>query len=141
MALTMRDDLRRGIASAAIFLMAAGVHHPALADDAAATAPPPVGQTQCCTTLDDVRVQIDRIDAQIVALMAERGTYVAAAGRFKPSVAAVHDGARVERIIVRVRQLAAAQTLSPDIAEATYRAMISAFTDYEKRLVGERPAP
>jgi isochorismate pyruvate lyase len=98
---------------------------------AAAEAPP----RACCASLEEVRTNIDRIDAEILELMAERGTYVAQAAKFKPSAAAVHDGARVERIIVRIRGLAAEHGLSPDVAEATWRAMIAAFTDYEKTLV------
>jgi isochorismate pyruvate lyase len=94
--------------------------------------------TPCCTSLDEVRANIDRIDAAMIALMAERGKFVAEAGRFKPTVASVHDGARVERIIVRVRKMAAEKKLSPDVAEATYRAMIAAFTEYEKDLVAKR---
>jgi isochorismate pyruvate lyase len=97
----------------------------------AAEAPP----STCCASLEEVRMNIDRIDAEILELMAERGTYVAQAAKFKPSAAAVHDGARVERIIARVRAAAAERGLSPDVAEATWRAMIAAFTDYEKTLV------
>jgi isochorismate pyruvate lyase len=91
--------------------------------------------TPCCASLEEVRTNIDRIDAAIVALMAERSRYVGEAARFKPDAARVHDGARVERIIDRVKQLAAAGGLPPDVAEATFRAMISAFTEYEKTLV------
>jgi isochorismate pyruvate lyase len=106
----------------------------ARADDRTAAA------TACCESLQQVRENIDRIDAQMIALMAERGRFVAEAGRFKPTVAAVHDGARVERIITRVRAMAAEKNLSPEVAEATYRAMIAAFTEYEKALVAKRPA-
>ncbi len=91
--------------------------------------------TPCCASLEEVRTNIDRIDAAIVALMAERSRYVAEAARFKPDAARVHDGARVERIIARVKQLAAAGELPPEVAEATFRAMIAAFTEYEKTLV------
>lgn len=112
---------------------------PSHAQDAA---PGSAASAACCATLEQVRGNIDRIDAQMIALMAERAQYVAEAGRFKKDVASVHDGARVERIIVRVRAMAAERKLSPDVAEATYRAMIAAFTDYERRLVEQRgPLP
>ncbi len=108
----------------------------ARADDAA-THPaywgsPSVDGGKCCTTLMRVRDNIDRIDHAIVALIAERGKYVAEAGRFKPDPAAVSAPARVDAIIVKVRADAEAQGLDPTVAERTYRAMIAAFEDYER---------
>ena len=79
-----------------------------------------------------MRDNIDRIDHAIVALMAERGKYVAEAGRFKPDPAAVSAPARVDAIIAKVRADAEAQGLDPTVAERTYRAMIAAFEDYER---------
>ena len=93
---------------------------------------PSVDGGRCCTTLTQVRDNIDRIDHAIVALMAERGKYVAEAGRFKPDPAAVSAPARVDAIIVKVRADAEAQGLDPTVAERTYRAMIAAFEDYER---------
>jgi len=87
---------------------------------------------KCCARLADVRVHIDRIDKQIVALMAERGQYVAEAGRFKADPAAVSAPPRVETIIVKVKELARADGLAERVAERSYRAMIAAFEDYER---------
>ena len=64
--------------------------------------------------------------------MAERGQYVAEAGRFKKDPAAVSAPARVEAIIAKVKAQAAADGFSPEVAERTYRAMIAAFEDYER---------
>jgi isochorismate pyruvate lyase len=87
---------------------------------------------KCCASLTDVRSNIDRIDRQIVALMAERGQYVAEAGRFKADPAAVSAPARVEAIIAKVKELARADGLAESVAERSYRAMIAAFEDYER---------
>jgi isochorismate pyruvate lyase len=118
---------------AALLLFASG----AARAEEAATHPaywgsPSVDGGKCCTTLMQVRDNIDRIDHAIVALMAERGKYVAEAGRFKPDPAAVSAPARVDAIIVKVRADAEAQGLDPTVAERTYRAMIAAFEDYER---------
>jgi isochorismate pyruvate lyase len=118
---------------AALLLLASGA---ARADDAA-THPaywgsPSVDGGKCCTTLAQVRDNIDRIDHAIVALMAERGKYVAEAGRFKPDPAAVSAPARVDAIIAKVRAEAEVQGLDPAVAERAYRAMIAAFEDYER---------
>ncbi len=120
-------------AAALAILVASGA---ARADDAA-THPaywgaPSVDGGKCCSTLAQVRDNIDRIDHAIVALMAERGKYVAEAGRFKADPAAVSAPARVDAIIAKVRADAEAQGLDPTVAEKTYRAMIAAFEDYER---------
>jgi isochorismate pyruvate lyase len=88
----------------------------------------------CCETLGEVRSNIDRIDRQIVALIAERGSYVREAARFKANPAAVEDKARVEQIITKLRGLAAEDQAPPDVVEATYRALIAAYTEEEKKV-------
>jgi chorismate mutase len=95
----------------------------------------------CCATLREVRGNIDRIDHEILALIAERGSFVHEAARFKPDPVSVDDPQRVEQIIAKARGLAAQNQLSPDVAEATYRAMIAAFTAEERRLVEQQSAP
>lgn len=107
----------------------------AYADDANSPAywgHPTVNGGQCCATLGEVRANIDRLDRQIVAALAERGKYVAEAGRFKKDPAAVSVPARVDAIIARVRKIAEEDRLAPEVAERTYRALIAAFEDYER---------
>ena len=99
---------------------------------------PSVDGGKCCASLAEVRANIDRIDREIVATMAEREKYVAEAGRFKKDPAAVSVPARVEAIIARVRKMAEADGLSPEVADKTYRAMIAAFEDYERAEWGNR---
>jgi len=79
-----------------------------------------------------VRDNIDRIDRQILALMAERGKYVAEAGRFKANPAAVSAPARVEAILVKVKAIAREDGLAESVAERSFRAMIAAFEDFER---------
>jgi len=91
----------------------------------------------CCQTLGEVRTNIDRIDHQIVALIGERGGYVREAARFKANPAVVEDKARVEQIIARLRALAVEDKAPPDVVEATYRALIAAYTDEERKVSAE----
>jgi isochorismate pyruvate lyase len=102
------------------------------ADQTAYWGTPSVDGGKCCQTLGEVRDNIDRLDRQIVAFMAERGKFVAEAGRFKKDPSAVSAPARVEAIVARVRGMAAQDGLAPDVAEKSYRAMIAAFEDYER---------
>ncbi len=86
---------------------------------------------QPCTSLDEVRVQIDRLDRAIVELLAERGQYVRQAAQFKKTSADVHAPKRVEQVIAKVRALAGEFGGDADVVERVYRAMIAAFTDAE----------
>ncbi len=91
-----------------------------------------------CESLDQVREQIDRIDEQIVRLLAERGGYVLAAARFKKSPDEVRAPQRVEQVVARVRALAETHGALPDVVERTYRELIAAFTDAEHRRWSQR---
>ena len=85
-----------------------------------------------CESLADVRAEIDRLDERIVGLLAQRGSYVLAAARFKRSEAEVSAPQRVEQVIARVRAMAQTQGASPDVVERVYRELIAAFTDAER---------
>lgn len=82
-------------------------------------------------SLDEVRANIDRLDREIVRLMAERGAFVRQAARFKASRSEVEAPGRVEQVVAKVRALAADTGLEPQVAEAAYRAMIAAFIEVE----------
>ena len=90
------------------------------------------GEWQGCTSLADVRANIDRLDSLIVPLLCERHRFVTAAAQFKPSVDGVVVPSRVEEIIRKVRTLAAADGVNPDTMETVYRALIDAFTRDEQ---------
>lgn len=83
-------------------------------------------------SLDEIRFAIDRIDRGIVRLMAERGSFVRRAARFKATEADVEAPARVEQVVAQVRALAVDAGLEPQVAEAAYRAMIAAFIEVER---------
>ena len=87
-----------------------------------------------------MRAQIDRIDAQIVALIGERAGYARQAERFKATAADVRAPARVEQVVARVRRLAAEHGAEPDLVERVYRTMIEAFTELQLRQKEERQA-
>ena len=85
-----------------------------------------------CASLDEVRQQIDRIDRQLVALIAERGAYVRQAAGFKKTAAEVPSPQRVAEILAKVDALALASGADPAVVVATWRAMIAAFIDVEQ---------
>ena len=85
--------------------------------------------------LTEIRANIDATDREIIALIASRQRWVEAAGRAKAASAqprdAVRAPARVEAVIDTVRAQASSVGASPEVVEATYRAMIAAFIELE----------
>ena len=84
-----------------------------------------------CESLEEVRANIDRIDDEIIRLLAERTGYVMQASSFKKSEEGVKAPARVEAVIQKVRKKAQAYGADPDMAEALYREMITRFINME----------
>lgn len=87
--------------------------------------------TTVCNSLEEVRSNIDRIDRQMVALIAERGKFVKQAARFKKNSDEVQAPQRVEQVIVKVRSLATEAGADAAIAEQVWRVMIAAFVKAE----------
>jgi len=84
-----------------------------------------------CENLEDVRGNIDRIDNEIIKLIAERGGYVRQASKFKKSGDDVKAPQRVESVIRKVRALSEKYGADPDMIERLYREMIAAFVNME----------
>lgn len=82
-------------------------------------------------TMADVRYEIDRIDRLLVAIIAERQSFMDAAARIKGSRAAVHDRARIEDVVAKVKAECPKHGLSPAIAEPVWRTMIDRCIAYE----------
>ncbi len=87
-----------------------------------------------CKDLDEVRDNIDKIDEEIVKLIAKRSNYVMQAANFKKNSDDVKAPQRVERIISKVRHLANQNNLEPYIIEKVYREMIDCFVNFELRI-------
>jgi isochorismate pyruvate lyase len=90
-----------------------------------------LGNIEDCKSIEDVRAHIDRIDRQMVALLAERGGYVKQAARFKKNTDDVKAPQRVEQVIAKVTALSKDLGANSDVTEQVYRAMISAFINSE----------
>ncbi|PWR25470.1 chorismate mutase [Zavarzinia aquatilis] len=81
--------------------------------------------------MEEVRAEVDRLDREIVRLLAEREQRIADAGRIKESRDIVRDEARVEDVVTKVRALAQNHGASPDLIEAIYRDMMERFIAHE----------
>ena len=89
-------------------------------------------QAQKCDNMEEVRTEIDRIDAALVDLICERFAYVDRAWQLKQSPAEARVPWRIQQVIDKVRTRAAENNLPPELAEALWRQMIGWFIQYEE---------
>lgn len=90
-----------------------------------------------CTTMAELRVEIDRIDAELVALFAERVGFIDRAGQIKVGVGLpARIEARVEDVVTKVRGHAVAHGLPPDKLEKLWRKLIEWSIEREEAVLG-----
>jgi len=78
-----------------------------------------------CTTMADIRAEIDRLDEALVAMFAERTAHIDRAAEIKASVDLPgRIGSRVEEVVQNVRRHAATHGLPPDLVEKLWRRLI-----------------
>jgi isochorismate pyruvate lyase len=85
-----------------------------------------------CANMEEVRAEIDRIDAALVDLIGERFTFVDRAWQLKRSPAEARVPWRIQQVIDRARARAIEQGIPPELAEALWRQMIGWFIQYEE---------
>ncbi|MEL6380100.1 MAG: chorismate mutase [Pseudomonadota bacterium] len=86
---------------------------------------------EVCETMDEVRVEIDRLDRVLVRLMAERQGYIEAAGRIKTEKSEVRLPWRIEDVVAKVLRSAEREGLSKRIAEPVWRTLIECSIAHE----------
>lgn len=78
-----------------------------------------------CTTMAQIRAEIDRLDEDLVRLFAERAGYIDRAAEIKATVdlpARIND--RVEEVVSNVRGHAETYGLPPELVEKLWRRLI-----------------
>ncbi len=86
---------------------------------------------EACASMAEVREGVDALDRALVTLLAERQRYMDAAARLKSSRDRVHDSARIEDVVTKVRAAAQTAGLSEAIAEPVWRLLIDRCIAYE----------
>jgi isochorismate pyruvate lyase len=84
-----------------------------------------------CTSMTEVRHEIDQLDKIIVELLSERVTYMDAAARIKGDINLVRDEARIEDVVNKVVEHSKKTGLAIEIIEPVYRLLIEKCIDYE----------
>jgi isochorismate pyruvate lyase len=84
-----------------------------------------------CTSLEEVRNEVDKLDDEIVELIAKRNSYVKQAAAFKESIEEVKAPQRMDAVMQRVRHKALTLNLSPNLISKLYTIMIDAMVESE----------
>jgi isochorismate pyruvate lyase len=82
---------------------------------------------ETCRTLEEVRFGVDRLDEEILALVARRLRCMDAAARIKP----VRDEARKAQVLANAARLARAREIREAATAAFYEILIEASIAYE----------
>ncbi len=88
-------------------------------------------QTKECTTLDEARSEIDKVDEEIVKLIAKRNDYIKQIAHFKTTIDEVKAEDRISDVISRVREQAISLNLSPNLINDLYIRMIDSMVESE----------
>jgi isochorismate pyruvate lyase len=79
----------------------------------------------------DVRAGVDKVDAELIALIARRFAYMDAAARIKQDRDAVRDDARKAQVIANVRRAAVDYRIPHDIIETMWETLVEGSIAYE----------
>jgi len=91
-----------------------------------------------CSTKEDVRAELDRIDQALLALFAERHGYVTRMAEIKTDPHEAHDPARIAAILAKQRKRAEELGLDEDQAELIWKTLIDWNVNYEKGIIVAR---
>ncbi|WP_170790387.1 chorismate mutase [Ruegeria lacuscaerulensis] len=98
---------------------------------------PTLTPPQVCHSMQELRVQIDKLDRQLIEMLVTRAGYIDRATQLKPAEglpARIPD--RVEEVVQRVRDSSDALGMDPDLAEQLWRILIDWSIAREERVLG-----
>ncbi len=88
--------------------------------------------------MPELRARIDALDAQLVALLAQRSALIDEAARIKAREhLPARIDSRVEEVAANARRMARAQGLDPQLADRIWRLMMDHFIAQEDRALSE----
>ena len=86
---------------------------------------PPLTTPQDCASMQELRIQIDRLDRQLIEMLVTRAGYIARAAELKPGEGLpARIPARVEEVVQNVRAKAGTTGMDPELAERLWRILI-----------------
>lgn len=82
-------------------------------------------------SLEEIRDQIDKVDENLVELIAKRSHLLRQVASFKHSLDEVKAQDRIDFILHRVRQLAISHEISPNLVSELFEFMIDRMSEVE----------
>ncbi len=90
-----------------------------------------MSEVKKCNSLQEVRDEIDLLDAKLVELISQRSHLIRQAASFKNSVDEVKADDRIEDIMQRVRNLAIEKNINPNMMSELFTIMINEMVETE----------
>jgi len=84
-----------------------------------------------CKSLEEARAEIDKLDNDIVELIAQRNSYIKQIAHFKTSIDEIKSDDRIDFIISNARAKAISLGLSPNLINDLYITMIDNMVESE----------
>jgi len=84
-----------------------------------------------CTSLEEVRAEIDLIDTKLVELISERSHLIRQAASFKNSIEEVKAEDRIDFIMQKSRHQAIALGINPNMISELFKIMIDEMVEME----------
>jgi isochorismate pyruvate lyase len=84
-----------------------------------------------CNSLEEARVEIDKVDNKIVELIAMRNAYIKQIAHFKNSVEEVKSDDRISGVVSRARAKAIELDLSPNLINDIFVRLIDEMVESE----------
>lgn len=91
-----------------------------------------------CTTMGEVRVGVDDVDRQLIALLGRRFGYMDAAARIKPERGQVRDEVRKAQVIANARAGARAAGIPDEPIAELWDRLVEASIAYEYQAFDRR---
>ena len=82
---------------------------------------------QDCSSIEEVRREIDNIDNEIIDLIGKRLSFVREIIKYKSNAEEIYAKERYHHVIEKRRELAKVYQLNPDVIENIYRVMMDYF--------------
>ncbi|MEF2072394.1 chorismate mutase [Consotaella aegiceratis] len=92
-----------------------------------------------CTSMEELRAEIDRVDDALFDLFAERMTYIHRAAELKAGIGLpANIPTRVDQVVENARRRAAAHGLAPELYGSIWEKIVeAAIAEEERRLNGK----
>ena len=88
--------------------------------------------------MDELRKELDLLDNELIKLVSKRFKFIEQAAIIKDDISKIRDNERIEAIIVRLRNLAEINEISPDIVEKLWRYIIELSIELETEIFSKK---